>query len=1184
MEIETLLPKKLDKSDASYKAVEELDKILKVAEQKDIRNIALTGPYGSGKSSVLLALKEDFKDENRVYLPISLATLQANGETTSDTDGEENEDIENLNRKIEYSILQQLIYREKSETIPHSRFRRIISYSQKQLRWKSIFAVITILCFFVVFEPRWAQISSISELLNFSKYNVYGDLLCSTWLVYAMYRFCRYILKSYSNSKLNKLNLKDGEIEVVEDNSIFNKHLDEILYFFEETTYNVVIIEDLDRFGTPKIFLKLRELNQLLNESKSVSRHITFIYAIKDDIFKDEERTKFFDYITTIIPVINPSNSKDILKNSLIKQGYSADDIPDADLSEMAFFIQDMRILTNIVNEYKQYRDKLCAHNGQKLNYTKLLGMIVYKNYYPQDFAQLHRREGKVYSCISQKRIFVDMAIKTIEKAEKEIKEQEEQSAKNTHMSISDLRLLFLYKIQSMCNNYFESFCIDGQYYNAESIANNDELFSKILKADCISYQYYNTSRYYSNPNNASINIKNIKTEFNICNRLEAVKHDKKYFEEQYKAVRKSKREVRSLKLCTIFSKYDLQNTEDYQKLALPDMLSLFIKRGYIDEDYYDYISYFYEGMVSQSDRTLLLNIKLHRKNPYDYHIDKVDNFVKEIRMDMFEHDAILNNDLLDYLASHTSISDFFNLFMDRLERKDLCPLDFLSQYYLDGKQQSVVFDHFIQWNSSKVWELIRNWSNNEERDILTVAYLQYCKELNDEQVLWLNNEYAFLINHIEDIGLEKVLMISSNCLFESINADDTDVLDCVIEHDAYSLNEGNLHTLFEYLCSTKINVSQLNYTRIKSTQNENVIQYAEKNIQQMMSCLKDSAKDEDVDSLLFIINNENLTKQFKLEYLKGQKNKIESIIDIKDKDNYVVAISDNIVAPTWGNLVDYFNSLQQKLDNEIITFIDNEKECLIGSLPDAEKSEESYSLIAHLICSNALPINTYKRLIEATSLSLDESDPILQLDKDRLLLVINKGLLPFEDEMITIVKSTKAFAEYLIYHHVDFMQNIENKYEFDADTVMKLFRSSVFSYSEKRKIVHKLSEDILSQPYLANDLSQILVKTKDVVGIKNEIILGIIQNAKLVDDRVYLAIMFMEVNDNEEDSVSEALTILGDSYGEIKDKSKRALLVKNDINKELLEYLKRIGYISTFKEETSNKNKGNYRVYHKFK
>ena len=65
-------------------------------------------------------------------------------------------------------------------------------------------------------------------------------------------------------------------------------------------------------------------------------------------------------------------------------------DIADDDLSEMAFFIQDMRILTNIVNEYKQYRDKLCRNN-QQLNYTKMLAMIVYKNYYPQDFAKLHR-------------------------------------------------------------------------------------------------------------------------------------------------------------------------------------------------------------------------------------------------------------------------------------------------------------------------------------------------------------------------------------------------------------------------------------------------------------------------------------------------------------------------------------------------------------------------------------------------------------------------------------------------------------------------------------------------------------------------------------------------------------------------------------------------------------------------
>ena len=60
MAIDTLLPKKLDKSEASYKSVTELNDALSIAEKEHIRNIALTGPFGSGKSSVFITLMEDF--------------------------------------------------------------------------------------------------------------------------------------------------------------------------------------------------------------------------------------------------------------------------------------------------------------------------------------------------------------------------------------------------------------------------------------------------------------------------------------------------------------------------------------------------------------------------------------------------------------------------------------------------------------------------------------------------------------------------------------------------------------------------------------------------------------------------------------------------------------------------------------------------------------------------------------------------------------------------------------------------------------------------------------------------------------------------------------------------------------------------------------------------------------------
>lgn len=181
--------------------------------------------------------------------------------------------------------------------------------------------------------------------------NKWSDIFALSYIFVATIIFVQKTVKSLSNSKLNKLNLKNGEIELKEnkeDTSVFNKHMDEIVYFFEVTDYNVVIIEDLDRFDNTDIFLKLREVNQLLNQSNSVGRKVTFIYAVKDDMFFDEERTKFFDYITTVIPIINSSNSADKLKEELEIKGYS--DLNVEVIDSLAFFIDDMRLLKNIEN------------------------------------------------------------------------------------------------------------------------------------------------------------------------------------------------------------------------------------------------------------------------------------------------------------------------------------------------------------------------------------------------------------------------------------------------------------------------------------------------------------------------------------------------------------------------------------------------------------------------------------------------------------------------------------------------------------------------------------------------------------------------------------------------------------------------------------------------------------------
>ena len=295
----------------SYKAVVRLRENL---DAEGVHNIGLTGPYGSGKSSVLKTLIAEDNGAHR-FLELSLATLD-------DKEAEKDE------KKIEANLLKQMIYREKHETLPNSRFRRVQFLSQSELCWKAVWAVACVITFAIAFEPGFLKIDTLYDWFNFGKWNIYFDGAALLFLLVTMWFIAAYIVRTYGRSKLNKLNIADGEIELKDENSVLSEHLAEILYFFQETDYNVVVFEDLDRFENKKIFLKLRELNHILNKSKELEgRNIRFIYAVKDDMFDDSSRTKFFDYIVTVIPVMNMSNARSLLKKELVTRRFDENDI-----------------------------------------------------------------------------------------------------------------------------------------------------------------------------------------------------------------------------------------------------------------------------------------------------------------------------------------------------------------------------------------------------------------------------------------------------------------------------------------------------------------------------------------------------------------------------------------------------------------------------------------------------------------------------------------------------------------------------------------------------------------------------------------------------------------------------------------------------------------------------------------
>ena len=385
-----------------------------LSNKKQIKNIAISGPYGSGKSSILQTFikREEHKKwsfHKNHFLNISLATFEAPKKSNGQENRNHHTCDNDTQRLIELSLLQQLFYRETNSKIPDSRLKKIQSLKSWKLFLQTIVSMIFIFSLIVLILPNEMDyFFNLKESIFASNIAKYITLAVSLVVLFVFfYKSSRSII----GLSIKKLNLKGTEIEIDKNisKSILNNHIDEIIYFFEATNYNVIIIEDLDRFGNSEVFTKLREINLLINNSKKIKQDIVFIYAIKDDMFLDKDRAKFFDYMLPVIPIVNFSNSGDRLKKMLKGKSIKIDNDLIDDLS---LFVDDMRLLYNIMNEFHIYATKV----NQQLDMNKLLAIIVYKNLFPKDFTDLSENKGELFETINSKNKYIENAVGQINK------------------------------------------------------------------------------------------------------------------------------------------------------------------------------------------------------------------------------------------------------------------------------------------------------------------------------------------------------------------------------------------------------------------------------------------------------------------------------------------------------------------------------------------------------------------------------------------------------------------------------------------------------------------------------------------------------------------------------------------------------------------------------------------------
>ena len=411
-----------------------------------IRNIALSGPYGAGKNTVMESWEAHHSE--KTFIHVELAHFDDPGGNDFDNPSD---------RDIEAEILNQLIHKTDAKKTPKSRFKRTVDHGSAG-DYKLAIAIVAFIVIGVVLG--WVlNAYTFTEFLTLPALAIcLYSCLGIAWLALAIVG-TKYLVKtSFLSKTMKKLKFVNAELEVTDkgEDSAFNRLMDDLLYLLNASGCDAVVFEDLDRFGSIGIFEKLRTINSLANKARPKGKTLKFVYLVHDGLFADShDRTKFFDYIIPVIPYVDTSNSFDVLKSGLKGVGISVDDRFARGLS---VFIDDPRILNAIIDEAFHYSKALgsAVQIGNDEDGKRLIGMLAYKEMFPRDFENLQIRRGYMHALLTGRARLIKEKTKRINAEIGELTSQIGEIQQQSALDEDDLTLLFLSgRLNEIQNNYY---------------------------------------------------------------------------------------------------------------------------------------------------------------------------------------------------------------------------------------------------------------------------------------------------------------------------------------------------------------------------------------------------------------------------------------------------------------------------------------------------------------------------------------------------------------------------------------------------------------------------------------------------------------------------------------------------------------------------------------------------------
>ena len=1008
-----------------------------VFSNDDIRNIAVSGAYSSGKSSVMESYREK---RNKNFISISLAHF---GAEKTESDNEKN----NLEKTLEGKILNQLAQQIPVEKIPLSGLNIKKSDQSNFPKYFSAGCILFVVCIlYTIFFDNWCTYAESVDtpviqcfffLSTFPVFRAISGVIAMVLSGKFLYKLCQV---QYDKRIFSKINFQGNVVELFseKENSYFDRYLNEVIYLFEKAEFDGIIFEDIDRFDHIEVFERLREINLLVNarlrNKKSETKVVRFFYLLRDDVFQSKDRAKFFDYILPIVPVLDSSNSYDKMREYLTEAGLY-EEFNDYFLRGVSLYIDDLRILNNIYNEFIIYNKKI---NNIDLYLNKLLAIIIYKNLFPQDFADLQLNRGFVYSLFDNKTYFKDNKISEINSTYAEVTTKIEECQEEEAQNLEELNMIRNGKLQIANNNPNEV----NHYREWES------------------EEYPRRKAIIERRSSGEIEqLEQRKRE------LDALKSEVRSYSLQQLLELQNFREI--LTTIGISKNKRFQAIEENPYFGL---LKYLLSRGYIDETYFDYMGFFYDNSISVNDKVFLRNVAERRTKVFDYELDSPKLVAENLEPSEFQYESTLNYSLVDFILNHDNRASI-SAFVKQLKRDGR--FDYISGYLesnYDSKQLVVAINHY--W--PEAFDRMLDSGKVDESLLKEYSYLtvQYSSGIDLE-----NCNVNGCLSHYISSDCEYVSVSSADCSklisgfkaldikFEEIKYQtaNMDVFDRVYLENMYIISASNIALMLEAKCGIR-NANEILgslCTMILSGEDEPLYQYLSENMDESLDAYLNLYKGKIDDSsgvIKQILNHQDISDNIKIQYICQLNNVVDDISSIEEPDIRNELITRKRIDYNANNSIYLFT--EYGLNEELTAFINSNNQDL-DYCHEVDDEGIKDDFIDSVLVSTGLSDKKYRQIVRNLCGEMESFD-ITALPEERVKILINEDLIVMNLENLSFMRQNyPGCNDIFIINNIEKYIELVSETSVDREELLMILSCEDISDKDKMELIQYYNDSI---------------------------------------------------------------------------------------------------------------------------